>query len=92
MRSPNVRAASRTSSGISACATPAVTQSQNPAFTDGRPYSLVDYEIRLAGTQPSDPVCPNLDKLTVWDTINGVRKDTLTPPIPRLVLCRIVAN
>jgi hypothetical protein len=67
-------------------------QSQNPAFTDGRPYSLVDYEIRLAGTQPTDPVCPNLDKLTVWDTINGVRKDTLTPPVPRIVLCRIVAN
>jgi hypothetical protein len=67
-------------------------QSQNPAFTDGRPYSLVEYEIRLAGTQPSDPVCPTLDKLTVWDTINGVRKDTLIPPVPRLVLCRIVAN
>jgi hypothetical protein len=67
-------------------------QSQNPAFTDGRPYSLVDYEIRLAGTQPTDPVCPNLDKLTVWDTVNGVHKDTLVPPVPRLVLCRVVAN
>jgi hypothetical protein len=67
-------------------------QSQNPAFTDGRPYSLVDYEIRLAGTQLSDPVCPNLDKLTVWDTINGTPKDTLIPPIPRLVLCRVKAN
>jgi hypothetical protein len=67
-------------------------QSQNPTYTDGRPYSLVDFELRLAGTQPSDPVCPNLDKLTVWDTINGVRKDTLNPPIPRIVLCRIIAN
>jgi hypothetical protein len=67
-------------------------QSQTPTFTDGRPYSLVDFEVRLAGTQPTDPVCPNLDKLTVWDTINGVHKDTLDPPIPRLVLCRIVAN
>lgn len=67
-------------------------QSQNPEFTDGRPYSLVDYEVRLAGTVPSDPVCPTMDKLTVWDTLNGVRKDTLTPAIPRLVLCRITAN
>jgi hypothetical protein len=32
-RSPNVRAAKRTSAGISACATPAVTQSQKPAFS-----------------------------------------------------------
>jgi hypothetical protein len=67
-------------------------QSQNPAFTDGRPYSLVDYEVRLAGTQPSDPVCPNLDKLTVWDTVNGTRKETFIPPVPRLVLCRVTAN
>jgi hypothetical protein len=67
-------------------------QSQNPAFTDGRPYSLVEYEVRLAGTQPTDPVCPTLDKLTVWDTSNGIRKDTFSPPIPRLVLCRVVAN
>jgi hypothetical protein len=67
-------------------------QSQTPTFTDGRPYSLVDFEVRLAGTVPTDPVCPNLDKLTVWDTINGIHKDTLDPPIPRLVLCRIVSN
>jgi hypothetical protein len=67
-------------------------QSQNPAFTDGRPYSLVEYEVRLAGTQPTDPVCPTLDKLTVWDTINGIRKDTLNPPVPRIVLCRVKAN
>jgi hypothetical protein len=67
-------------------------QSQNPLFTDGRPYSPVDYEVRLAGAAPGDPVCPNSDKLTVWDTINGVRRETLIPPIPRLVLCRVTAN
>lgn len=67
-------------------------QTQNPTYTDGRPYSLVDYEVRLAGTVPSDPVCPDADKLTVWDTINGTRKDTLNPAIPRLVLCRVTAN
>jgi hypothetical protein len=67
-------------------------QSRNPDFTDGRPYSLVDYEIRLANSMPSDPVCPTADKLTVYDTINGTRKNTLTPPIPPIVLCRITAN
>jgi hypothetical protein len=67
-------------------------QSQNPAFTDGRPYSLVEYEVRPANSVPSDPVCPTVDKLTVWDTQNGVRKDTLTPAIPRIVLCRVTAN
>jgi hypothetical protein len=67
-------------------------QSQNPDFTDGRPYSVVDYEIRPAGTVPADPICPTVDKLTVWDTANGVRKDQLTPPIPPIVLCRITAN
>jgi hypothetical protein len=64
-------------------------QSRNPDFTDGRPYSLVDYEVRPAGTDLADPVCPNLDKLTVWDTQNGTRKDQLDPPIPAIVLCRI---
>lgn len=67
-------------------------QSQTPDRTDGRPYSLVEYEVRLAGTQPTDPICPNLDKVTVWDTVSGVRKDTLNPPIPRIVMCRIVPN
>jgi hypothetical protein len=67
-------------------------QSQNPDFTDGRPYSLVDYEIRPAGSVPADPICPSVDKLTVWDTANGVRKDQLTPPIPPIVMCRIAAN
>ncbi len=67
-------------------------QSQNPDFTDGRPYSLVDYEVRPANSTPSDTVCPTVDKLTVWDTQSGVRKDTLNPPIPRLVLCRVTAN
>lgn len=67
-------------------------QSQNPDFTDGRPYSLVEYEVRLANSVPSDPVCPGVDKLTVWDTQHGVRKSTLTPPIPPIVLCRITAN
>ncbi len=32
---------------------------------------------------------PTVDKLTVWDTQNGVRKDTLAPAIPRIVLCRV---
>jgi hypothetical protein len=67
-------------------------QSQNPSFTDGRPYSLVDYEIRLANSEPSDTVCPNLDKLTVWDTAHGTRKSELDPPIPPIVLCRMTAN
>jgi hypothetical protein len=67
-------------------------QSRNPAFTDGRPYSVVDYEVRLAGTAPSDPICPDADKLTVWDTLNGVRRDELSPPVPPIVLCRITAN
>lgn len=66
-------------------------QSRNPAYTDGRPYSVVEYEVRQAGTDPSDPVCPNLDKLTVWDTLNGVRKTELDPPIPPIVMCRITA-
>jgi len=64
-------------------------QSQNPDFTDGRPYSLVEFEVRLAGTDPSDPVCPNSDKLTVWDTQHGTRKANLTPSIPPIVLCRL---
>lgn len=67
-------------------------QSQNPDFTDGRPYSLVDFEVRLANTVPSDPICPTADKLTVWDTQNGTRKDTLNPAVPRIVLCRVTAN
>jgi hypothetical protein len=67
-------------------------QSRNPDFTDGRPYSLVEYELRLANSQPADPVCPTMDKLTVWDTQNGTRKSELTPPIPPIVLCRIVAD
>lgn len=67
-------------------------QSQNPSFTDGRPYSLVEFEVRLAGTDPLDPVCPNLDKLTVWDTQHGTRKADLTPPTPPIVLCRITAE
>jgi hypothetical protein len=67
-------------------------QSRNPDFTDGRPYSLVEYEVRLAGTQPSDPICPNADKLTVWDTRNGTRTTDLTPPIPPIVLCKVTAN
>jgi hypothetical protein len=67
-------------------------QSQAQDATDGRPVSLVDYELRPANSQPSDPVCPTVDKLTVWDTQHGIRKDTLTPPIPRIVLCRITAN
>jgi hypothetical protein len=67
-------------------------QSRNPDFTDGRPYSLVEYEIRPAGSVPSDPVCPDADKLTVWDTLNGTRKVDLTPSIPPIVLCRITAN
>lgn len=66
-------------------------QSQNPSFTDGRPYSLVDYEIRLAGTDLSDDVCPNADKLTVWDTAHGTRKTELNPPIPPIVMCRVTA-
>jgi hypothetical protein len=37
-------------------------------------------------------VCPNADKLTVYDTLNGTRKVTLTPPIPPVVLCRIAAD
>jgi hypothetical protein len=67
-------------------------QSQNPDFTDGRPYSLIEYEVRLANSEPSDPVCPNQDKLTVWDTQHGVRKSTLTPAIPPIVLCRLSVN
>jgi len=67
-------------------------QSQNPDFTDGRPYSLVEFEVRLAGTDPADPVCPDADKLTVWDTQHGIRKATLTPPIPPIVLCKIQSN
>jgi hypothetical protein len=67
-------------------------QSQNPDFTDGRPYSLVDYEIRLAGSEPSDPICPGVDKLTVWDTQHGTRKSTLDPPIPPIVMCRMTGN
>jgi hypothetical protein len=67
-------------------------QSQNPDFTDGRPYSLVEFEVRLAGSAPSDPVCPNEDKLTVWDTQHGVRKALLDPPVPPIVLCRLTAN
>lgn len=67
-------------------------QSQNPSFTDGRPYSLVEFEVRLAGTNPLDPVCPNVDKLTVWDTQHGTRKTDLTPSTPPIVLCRITAE
>lgn len=67
-------------------------QSQNPDFTDGRPYSLVEFEVRLAGADPADPVCPNLDKLTVWDTQHGVRKSMQAPPIPPVVMCRMTAN
>lgn len=67
-------------------------QSQNPDFTDGRPYSLVEFEVRLANSVPADPVCPTQDKLTVWDTQHGVRKSTLTPPIPPIVLCRVSTN
>jgi hypothetical protein len=67
-------------------------QSQNPDFTDGRPYSLVDFEIRLAGSAPSDPICPDRDKLTVWDTQHGTRKSVLDPPIPPIVLCRLAAD
>lgn len=67
-------------------------QSQNPDYTDGRPYSLVEFEVRLAGTDPADPVCPDQDKLTVWDTQHGIRKATLDPPIPPIVLCKIKAN
>ena len=67
-------------------------QSQNPDFTDGRPYSLTDFEIRLAGSQPADPICPDADKLTVWDTAHGTRKSELDPPIPPIVLCRVSAN
>ncbi len=57
-------------------------QSQTQDATDGRPVSVVDYEIRPANSVPSDPVCPTVDKLTVWDTQSGVRKDTLSPAIP----------
>jgi len=67
-------------------------QSRNPDFTDGRPYSLVEYEMRPANSQPADPVCPTVDKLTVWDTQNGKRLSELTPPIPPIVLCRITAD
>jgi hypothetical protein len=67
-------------------------QSQAQDATDGRPVSLVDYELRLANSVPGDPVCPTVDKLTVWDTQHGLRKDLLTPPVPRIVLCRITAN
>lgn len=67
-------------------------QSRNPDFTDGRPYSLVEYEVRLANSQPADPVCPTVDKLTVYDTQNGTRKSELNPPIPPIVLCRITAD
>lgn len=67
-------------------------QSQTQDATDGRPVSLVDYEVRPANSDPGDPVCPTVDKLTVWDTQNGIRKDTLVPAIPRIVLCRITAN
>src|SRR5690606_2667346 len=66
-------------------------QSQNPSFTDGRPYSRVDYEVRLANSDPADPVCPDVDKLTVWDTAHGTRKTELDPPVPPIVLCRITA-
>jgi hypothetical protein len=67
-------------------------QSQNPDFTDGRPYSLVEYEVRLANSVPSDTVCPTQDKLTVYDTHHGVRKSELNPPIPPIVLCRLTAD
>ncbi|HTP40611.1 MAG TPA: hypothetical protein VMI92_13685 [Steroidobacteraceae bacterium] len=67
-------------------------QSTDPTYSDGRPYSPVDFEVRPAGTVANDPVCPNSDKLTVWDTKNGVRLDQLTPPIPPIVLCRVTAN
>lgn len=67
-------------------------QSRNPDFTDGRPYSLVEFEVRLAGSNPSDPICPASDKLTVYDTLNGTRLNTLDPPIPPIVLCRLTAN
>jgi hypothetical protein len=65
-------------------------QTMSPGF-DTR-YSFVDYEVRPANSAPSDPVCPTVDKLTFWDTQNGVRKDTLVPAIPRLVFCRLTAN
>lgn len=67
-------------------------QSRNPDFTDGRPYSVVDYQIRLAGSEPADPICPGADKLTVWDTAHGTRKSELDPPIPPIVLCRMSVN
>lgn len=67
-------------------------QSQNPDFTDGRPYSLIEYEVRLANSDPSDPICPTLDKLTVHDTQHGTRKSLLDPPVPPIVLCRMTSN
>jgi len=39
---------------------------------------LVPYEIRLAGTDPADPICPDSDKLTVGDG----------PGRPPIVMCR----
>jgi hypothetical protein len=67
-------------------------QSQNPEFTDGRPYSLVEFEVRLANSEPSDPICPTTDKLTVWDTQHGTRKALLDPAIPPIVLCKLAVN
>jgi hypothetical protein len=67
-------------------------QSQNPEFTDGRPYSLVEFEVRLANSEPSDPICPTVDKLTVWDTQHGTRKALLDPAIPPIVLCKLAVN
>ena len=60
--------------------------------TDGRPVSLVDYELRPANSVPWSPVSPRVDKLTVWDTQHGVAQGPATPPVPRIVLCRITAN